>query len=141
MPSALHEEIVDDVVSALAWGRVEEPLLSIGMIREACHAAPYAGVPATGKRADLYLIPTDGYGPIFVEVGDNPRGKWEHVVQDDGGFARVLRIGWEREVSIVHARRTPAEAAIVRAIERWFREPGERERLEQLHASRVVGAG
>jgi hypothetical protein len=135
VPSELHEDLVDAIADAILWGRVADELLhDVALIRDAKHAAPFVGVPAMQRRADLYIIPGDLPGPIFVEVGGNPPGKWADITVSDGRPARVLRVGWEREVSLLYPRETDVELSIMRAVQLWLTDPAERERLHALHA-------
>ncbi len=76
-----------------------------------------------GVRADAYVFPGDGGGPILVEVGSMRRGKWNHVVwPPDGRPLRVLRISYELGVGWLNRRGTQFEADLEAAIEDRLRE-------------------
>ncbi len=93
MPSDLHERLVDDVADAIVWGSVEEPILrDVSLVREPSYAAPLTGLPATGRRADLYILPNDELGPILLEV--YPNASKEVVVRGPADYG-VARIGHE----------------------------------------------
>lgn len=56
----------------------------------------------------------DEFAAIAVEVGNMDVGKWDTaIVPTDQKPARVIRITFERGVSIIHPRHTNQENALV----------------------------
>ena len=76
------------------------------------------GIDAQGRQAAYYIAPGDGGGPIAVEVGTMDDGKWEELVSTDGIPVRVLRVGTDRIVSLLHPRHTQFEGDLLSVLER-----------------------
>jgi hypothetical protein len=75
------------------------------------------GVNLKECRADYYVAPGDGGGPIMVEVGDTTDPKWEEIVSLDQAPVRVLHIGLDRVMSLRHPRHTQFEKDMLQAVQ------------------------
>ena len=75
------------------------------------------GVDSKECRADYYIGPGDGGGPIMVEVGNTNDPTWEEIVSSDRAPVRVLHIGFDRQLSLLHARDTQFERDLLQVLE------------------------
>jgi hypothetical protein len=67
------------------------------------------GMSWTERAADYYIAPGDGGGLIMVEVGERDEAKWASLASTDGQPVRVLNVGFDRTVTLEHARHTQFE--------------------------------
>lgn len=84
---------------------------------EAYFVGAIYGIDARELRADYYIAPGDGGGPIVVEVGAIEDAKWEALVSTDREPVRVLRVGSDHLVSLSHPRHTKFEGDLLSALE------------------------
>lgn len=128
MPSLEHEDIIDDVRFASSFFLAECASLldcdswEIGAtIADAFAFTAIFGLrDDSGRRglaADFHMMLEDDAGPVMVEVGNMKDGKWNHLEWEDGLPVRVLRIGFDRSVSLIRPRRTQLETAYVKWVD------------------------
>lgn len=123
MPGQKHEQIINTIrriVSVEYASQWPNTKLAIGQMASLMAGALEDRKPLT---PDLVIIPPDGFGGMVVEVGQMPDGKWGHVFcERDGRPVRVLRVGFDLSVSIIHQRDTEAERYLCRLLETRFAE-------------------
>ena len=124
MPSEEHEQIIDEIRQCVVneyspnW---EPTYCTIGQI--ASWLLGYGGESTRPPSPDLVILPPDDAGPIAVEVGNMPDGKWGEVVHEDGKSIRVLRIGFDRSIWMLRQRYTKAEIALLQLLEERLNKP------------------
>ncbi len=74
------------------------------------------GIDLQDRRADYYIAPGDGGGPIVVQVGDGNDGKWKSLVSTDHKPVRVLHITTEGAVDLSQPRYTPFEEDLIQVL-------------------------
>lgn len=74
-------------------------------------------VDLRGLRADYYVGPGDGGGPIMVEIGAPEDNKWEEVISTDGKPVRVLWAGLDGMMSLTHPRATRFEEDLMTTLQ------------------------
>ncbi len=112
MPGERHETMIDDIREALVgrdsamrakypdFGVTPSSTFFWRMVRS-------TGSPESQEQddaeADLYVMPKDAGGPIFVEVGDMPLGKWDYLrLGSDKSPVRVLRVSFEGATALLN---------------------------------------
>jgi hypothetical protein len=84
-------------------------------------ADPILGLCVPGRKgpvaADAYVFAFDGADVILVEVGRMPEGRWSFLLASDGNPVRVLRIGFDRNVWLLHPRSTQFEKDLLASVE------------------------
>ncbi len=74
------------------------------------------GVDLGGLKADYYIAPGDGAGPIIVEVGNQNDKKWLGLTAKDGQPVRTLHVGLDRRMHLGHPRHTQFERDMLRVL-------------------------
>ena len=121
MPSVLHEALVDAIrYNAARFFAIDgfQATIADAAIFNALHDCKHLG-----WIADCYFLLSEGV--IVLEVGDMHDGKWRGICDPCGTQIRVLRIGKDRSVSLIHARHTVQETAFVQAVAMTLTEIGE----------------
>ncbi len=75
-----------------------------------------SGVDLGGLKADYYIAPSDGAGPIIVEVGESNAEKWLALKAKDGWPVRILHVGLDRHMRLGHPRHTQFETDLMQAL-------------------------
>jgi hypothetical protein len=122
MPSTHPREIIGDVRFALATHlRKQYPGMDgtrgFSHTTEAYLVKALFGFDSKEHGADYYIAPGDGGGPIVVEVGERKDEKWKDLASTDGKPVRVLRVGFDRTVTLEHARHTQFEGDLLKVLE------------------------
>ncbi len=81
-----------------------------------------SGVDLNSLRADYYIAPGDGAGPIVVEIGEESGEKWAAVKAEDGRPVRVLHVALDRRMHLDYPRRTPFEGDLLRVLGKIYPE-------------------
>ena len=113
-----RKEIVGDMRYALATDLRDQYPERDGMrgfshSNEVYLARALFGVEIKEPYADYYIAPGDGGGLIMVEVGERDKAKWEALASKDGQPVRVLNVGFDRTVTLEHARHTQFEGDLL----------------------------
>lgn len=127
--SPAHEDMVDDW--RFCWSEFtilhpEYGFPNAGIYMEhlifSCFHPELKRSKSPGAEADGYISTPDGYGAIAVEVGGMKDGKWSHVTFTDGLPMRVLRIGFDGTVWMLHERKTKFETEYMRFLSKKLSE-------------------
>ncbi len=121
MASTNVRELVGDIRFALATHLRDEYPRPDGADGFSHTAEDYlvkglCGVDLNGLRADYYIAPGDGAGPIIVEVSEKSDDKWLALTARDGKPVRVLHVGFDRLMRLKHPRHTQFEKDMLRVL-------------------------
>ena len=122
MPSATDKDIIGDVRFLLNTQLRPRYLEKDGArgfthTTEVYFVRALYGIDTKGLTGDYYVAPGDGGGPIIVEVGSMDDGKWEGLASTDKEPVRVLRVGLDRIVHLLHPRHTQFEGDLLSVLE------------------------
>lgn len=121
MATSAHKEILGDVRFLLTTQLRDRYVEKDGMrgfshTTQGYFVKALYGIDANGLEADYYIAPGDGGGPIIVEVGNMDDAKWEELASTDGKPVRVLRVGFDRSISLLHPRHTEFEGDLLNVL-------------------------
>ncbi len=68
-------------------------------------------------RADLYIGPGDGGGPIIVTVERRNSDKWNQWAYFDGKSVRILKVDADKNFHLINPRGTQFEADLLECLE------------------------
>ena len=120
MPSKLHEDIVDDIREAVVNGFADIHPIMCAIDYMASYFMGYTEEETRPPCPDLAIRLGDGFGAIAVEVGKMDDGKWSEVIVSDDKPARVLRVGFDRQVYIIRPRGTQLETELIDFLQRYL---------------------
>jgi hypothetical protein len=128
MPSPVQKEIIGDVRYALTVQLKQQyPEMNgaRGFLQttEAYFIRTMFSVDPKEHLADYYIAPGDGGGPIVVEVGDANDETWQEVLSLDRQPVRVLHIGFDRVMNLLHPRDTQFERDLMQVLESGLKVP------------------